>query len=493
MGSYILTFDIGTSACKAVLFDQNLTWAASGRGSYPVHILDDERVEQRPDEILKGVRDALRNLVDCGVDLGEVQAVSFSSQASAQCLVGIDDKPLTNILSWMDKRAAREAEEFLASFSKEEIIRLTGLDMVVTPAYSIAKLRWLNKNCPEITSQAKHFVQPKEVVIHELTGKWVSDATSLKGLVDQKTGEPVTEIMEFIGVSAELIPEVKAPYDIAGLLLPDVPGMEGLRPGIPVIVGWNDMNAAFLGMAGFPEKCVGLDMTGTSEHFGVVCPFPPEEDIYEGLNKVPFINKSDVYYGVTSTGGQAAEWFSREVLSYSSAQECFAQVGAYEEFPIEEVENLIFLPYIEGERNPWNDARIRGSWIGLSRVHGQKHMAWSVMEGVCFALKAMYERFPIKPERFLISGGAGRNDVWTQMKADVLGVPFERGGQNEAGCTGAAILALRALKPEWSFEKLNGCLSKEKKVFWPNERLYEYYEKKYSRFIRLYHDLKKYF
>lgn len=488
----ILTFDIGTSSCKAVLFNERMEKLAEGRGSYPIHTLDGGRVEQIPEEILKGFWKSLEKLKK-DASLEGVQAVSFSSQMSAQCLVGQDDKPLTNILSWMDKRAVKEVEAFGRSFSRQEVIDLTGMDMVVTPAYGIAKLRWLKSNAPELVVRAKFFVQIKEIIIHALTGEWVSDATSLKGIVSQKSGRPIPEIMDFIGVSEEIIPAVKEPYDVAGRLRVDVAQLYGLPPGIPVVVGWNDMNAAFLGMAGVPEQSLGLDMTGTSEHFGVISVGKAEPDRYEGLNKVPFLNQRIVYYGVTSSGGQVAEWFSREILQYSSASECFAQLNPYEQFPLQEVKNLIFIPYIEGERNPWNDTRIRGAWIGLERMHKQKHMAWGVLEGVCFALKAMYDRFPVMPEKFIISGGASNSDVWTQMKADVLGSPFECPEQREAGCIGAAVLAMRALHPTWSWEKLNRFLPQKKAVFLPNPELHHYYEEKYNRFLELYHALKEYF
>lgn len=491
MKPFILAFDIGTSSCKATVFTEKLEVLAYGKGGYGVQILENGWVEQDPSEILKGVRAAVKELEQKLPALKEVQAISISSQASAQCLVGCDDRPLTNILSWMDKRAASEAEEFVAAFPKHEIIKLTGMDMMVTPAYSLAKLKWLKRHCSKAVASAKYFVQLKEIVIRELTGEWVSDSTSLKGIVNQETGDPIPEIMEFIGVSGKIIPRVKQPFEIAGNLKANVEGMEALAVGIPVVVGWNDMNAAFLGMTGFPTGCVGVDMTGTSEHFGVVSMEDVSGERYEGLNKVPFLNHSNLYYGVTSSGGQAAEWFAKDIMQYVSVGECFEQLAPYERFPLDEVEELIFVPYIEGERNPWNDTLIRGSWVGLGRMHKQKHMAWSVLEGVCFALKAMYERFPVKPGKIVVSGGASKSDVWTQMKADVIGVPFERMSQTEAGCTGAAVLAMRALHPDWSMETLNRLLPASERVFKPNAELYSYYDKKYRRFIALYHELKK--
>lgn len=488
-----MTLDIGTSSCKAALFTRDLKMLSCQKGEYRVLLLENGWVEQIPDEILAGVDKAMGKLQLEVSSLKSVQAVSISSQVSAQCLVGFDGRPLTNIISWMDKRAEKEAKEFVDAFSRQRIIELTGMDMVVTPAYSIAKLKWLRKHRPDLVARSRYFVQIKEIVIHQLTGNWVSDATSFKGIVDQEQGLPIPEIMDFIGASKSLIPQIKKPYETAGCLKADAAKAYSLTEGIPVLNGWNDMNAAFLGMAGFPKSSVGLDMTGTSEHFGVISDRVKDNAGYEGLNRVPFLNDKEVYYGVTSSGGQVAEWYAKEVMSYASVTDCFSQIGSYNNFPLDEVKNLIFIPYIEGERNPWNDSKIRGSWIGLERMHKQKHMAWAVLEGVCFALKAMYDRFPVKPEKFIISGGASKSDVWGQMKADIIGLPFERRHEAEAGCMGAAILALRALHPDWDMEAINQLLPERETVFSPNKELHSYYCRKYNRFIALYLDLKKFF
>lgn len=491
----ILAIDIGTSSCKAAVFSTKGDMLALGKGSYSLFFPAEGQVEQKPDEIYQGVCEAVRHLESQGIEFFRIRAISFSAQIAAQFLVDSKGEPVTNLISWMDMRAWEEAREFTQKFSGEETERLTGVDMVVTPSYGIAKLSWLHKHEKDLLKKASRFVQIKDYVIYHLTGNWVSDATSLKGLVHAKTQKAVPKIMTFIGESEDLLPEVRKPYEIAGYLKEGARGFERLPVGIPVITGWNDMNAAFLGMGALTGSCIGMDLTGTSEHLGCVT-FRKEMErrAYEGLNRVPFLDNREIFYGVTSSGGQAVEWFVKDMLEEPDVKAYFERIFKESDSQtLAKEQGLLFLPYLEGERNPWNNQDARGTFFGLSRGHRQPDLALAVLEGVCFALRAIYDRLPWLPEKVVVSGGASFNEMWNQMKADVMNVPFVRLETTEAGCMGAAILAIAALCPEKPVEEVAGMFFRPARVYRPDWDRHLIYEKKYQSFLRLYHSLEPLF
>lgn len=495
MEAYILAIDIGTSSCKAALFTEKGRYLALGKGRYGLIFPREGCVEQDPEEIFRGVCAAVTELKKKGWDLKKVCAVSFSAQIASQCLVDRAGQPLTNLISWMDTRAKEETKLFGRIFTREEAERLTGIDMVVTPSYSITKLRWLHDHEPELLGRASGFVQIKDYVIWKMTGNWVSDVTSLKGLVHPETKQVVSEILEFTGVSEELLPGICEPDEIAGYLKKGVEGLTDLPEGIPVIVGWNDMNAAFLGMGGLTEGYIGMDMTGTSEHLGCIGPCKKvEKDTYTGLNRVPFRNGREVFYGVTSSGGQAVEWYVKDFIGAADVKEYLEQVsGTTKALPVALDNDLIFLPYLEGERNPWNNPSARGVLFGLNRSHRQADVAAAVLEGVCFALRTIYDRLPEKPELMIVSGGASFNNTWNQMKADVMNVKFGSLEITEVGCAGAAMLAISALHPEVSPEKFSEEMLKIKELYYPNPERHAVYERKYQKFLKLYRCLNREF
>lgn len=485
MCSGILTFDVGTSSCKAVVFSMEGALLAEGRGSYPLLKPRKGWAEQRVEDILAGIRGAVREIA-CQYDVSKVCAIGISSQMAAHCLVDADGRPLTNIISWMDRRASEEVEAYNQCFTQQDTLDLTGMDMLITPAHTITKLRWMQKHMPELLRRARYVVQVKELLIHELTGQWVSDKTTLKGIVRQSDGSVIPEIMQFTRCPESLIPPVKAPHQQAGRLREGGCGFEAFRAGIPVAVGWNDMNAAFLGMAGVPEESVGLDLTGTSEHFGMIARHIPERFRCDGVNHVPFLEGREVCYGVTSSGGQAFDWFVKNIYASGDVQQAYAEImPQLAAMDARATRGLYFLPYIEGERNPWNMPNARGVFFGLNGSHNRLHLAMAVMEGVCFALHTILDRMPQRPGRVIVAGGSARNDVWNQMKADVLELPYEKLHTTEAGCNGAAILALACLEPEADIASIARRFTRTRECFAPNAEWSAYYQDKYRRYLAL--------
>ena len=491
MRNLILAFDIGTSSCKTVAFTENGHMVASGKGAYSLRFPQKDWVEQDPEDIYRGVLDAYAAMKKQGIEGKDVVAITFSAQIAAQCLVDQNGVPLTNIISWMDSRATAEVKEFENAFTREELVELSGVDMVLTPSYGISKLLWLKNNRPELLKRAYKFVQIKDLIIYRFTGKWVSDQTSLKGFVHAKTLRPINRILDFCGVNADILPEIKQPYEIAGLFQKEVEGLEDIPEGIPVITGWNDMNAAFLSMGAMLKQRIGMDLTGTSEHLGYakqIQKTAPEE--YKGLNRVPYLNEREIFYGVTTSGGQAVEWYVRDYLQKKNVSQYMKEVLGDSVKSIAPVEDApIFIPYLEGERNPWNNPNASGVFFKIRRKHGQRELLYSVLEGVTFALRAIYDRWPEKPEQIVVSGGASFNAIWNQMKADVMGVPFVRLENTEAGCAGATILAMTAIHPEHSMEEIASSMFRPSEVYMPNREFFERYENRFQQFLVLYRKL----
>ena len=106
-------------------------------------------------------------------------------------------------------------------------------------------------------------------------------------------------------------------------------------------------------------------------------------------------------------------------------------------------ENLIFLPYLAGERTPHADPDARGAFAGLSLRHDRGALTRAVLEGVAFGLKDSLDliaELGKKPGLGRISGGGARSDLWAKITASVLELPLERVAVDEGAAFGAAIL-----------------------------------------------------
>jgi xylulokinase len=106
-------------------------------------------------------------------------------------------------------------------------------------------------------------------------------------------------------------------------------------------------------------------------------------------------------------------------------------------------ENLIFLPYLAGERTPHADPDARGAFAGLSLRHDRGALTRAVLEGVAFGLRDSLDliaQLGGKPELGRISGGGARSDLWAKITASVLELPLQRVAVDEGAAFGAAIL-----------------------------------------------------
>jgi xylulokinase len=107
-------------------------------------------------------------------------------------------------------------------------------------------------------------------------------------------------------------------------------------------------------------------------------------------------------------------------------------------------ENLLFLPYLTGERCPYPDPQARGAWIGLSVRHRRAHLIRSVVEGITFGMRDQIEIMrsrgvPVTEVR--ASGGGAASTFWRQMQADMYNAKVVTINTREGGALGVALLA----------------------------------------------------
>ena len=107
---------------------------------------------------------------------------------------------------------------------------------------------------------------------------------------------------------------------------------------------------------------------------------------------------------------------------------------------------LLYLPYLSGERSPYSDPNLRGCFIGLSQMHVKGDITRSVMEGVTYGMRQMYDALirmkPMDLNKIIISGGGSNSDLWRQIVSDIFQIPvYTVSGANEGGAYGACLVA----------------------------------------------------
>jgi xylulokinase len=112
-------------------------------------------------------------------------------------------------------------------------------------------------------------------------------------------------------------------------------------------------------------------------------------------------------------------------------------------------DELLFHPYLFGERSPFYNPKARGAFLGIRHWHGREYLVRSVMEGVAFAIANCLEAIQAvaaeNQKRLAVirtgQSGGTQLSTWRQIITDALDHQIEIVAIDEPGCLGAALLA----------------------------------------------------
>lgn len=431
---YFVGLDIGSSSAKVGLVSAEGTGVHVVRHCYATLEPASGFKEQNPEVWWRAAADSLRRVM-ADMPRGSVKAVGIAGHISSMTFVDAAGNLLGNAVGFQDRRARAEASEIAARFSSAELKSHLGIDLPAAPTWPLPRLLWFHRHEPRTVERALHILQAKDYVNHRLTGEFAGDVSSSRGLAHQGTGCPATGLLNALGLRTDLLPRLHRPEAVIGSVTRAAAGETGLPEGTPVVAGWNDLNACVLG-CGAIDPGQAFNVTGTSEHLGVVT--ETRHDAPE-LMCAPFFPGRHLLYGVTSCGGGSLDWYGRafgrtvQDLVREAEQ---APAGAGE---------LVFLPYLEGERSPIWDSSASGVFFGLRTRHDSRHFTRAILEGVAFSLRQIKELVEASAVRFapplIIAGGGAEIALWNRIKASVLGIGVALPESRQAGLLGAAMLA----------------------------------------------------
>jgi len=153
-------------------------------------------------------------------------------------------------------------------------------------------------------------------------------------------------------------------------------------------------------------------------------------------------------------GGLAQRWFRDQFYNTNRGkllptdEDLYNKMAASAAKILPGADGLYFLPHMGGRICP-SDPKMRGVWMGFSWGHTQAHFFRAILEGVAYEyayyLDILKRLVPgIKLVSTRVTGGGASSELWNQIKADVLNVPYQRMQRSEFGTWGCAIVAGKA-------------------------------------------------
>ena len=442
----ILGLDIGTSAVKAVLVDRAETVRASA--SIPLTTSRPQLgwSEQQPDDWLLATRSALLELkAEAAAAFSGVRAIGLSGQMHGAVVLDTDNRPLRPAILWNDARAVPECAELLAA--------LPGLPHIAgvppMPGLTAPKLLWLRKHEPGLFGAIAAVLCPKDFVRLHLTGERCTDMCDAAGTLwlDEAQRRWSRDAVAASGLRLDQMPRLNEGTEVSGNVRPELCAEFGWAPGVIVAGGAGDAAAAAIGLGAIEEGDAFVSLGTSCQLFVTTASYRPRPEtlVHAFAHAVP---GRWFQMAAMLNGASCLAWIASVLGREDDIDRLLREVAAARPGPID----VIFLPYLAGERTPHDDASARGVFVGLSASTTAADMTRAVLEGVAYSIRdarlvLAAAGTPLSVAG--VTGGGTRSALWLQIISDVTGLTLSRLDGTELGpAFGAARLARVALTGE---------------------------------------------
>ncbi len=394
MPGHLLGIDVGSSFVKTSLVEaasgKIIAAASSPEKEMPIDSPRPGWAQQDPEVWWGEVRHAVSLLGrDAPGALRDVRAVGISYQMHGLVLVDRQLRVLRPSIIWCDSRAVPIGERAFSDVGREACLR----SLLNSPGnFTASKLVWVRQNEPEIFGRIHKAMLPGDFIAMKMTDRVATTIPGISEMIlwDYPKGEVSKRLLDYFGISPDLIPDVVPTFSIQGEITERAAAELGLKAGIPVSYRAGDQpnNAFSLGVA---EPGQIAATAGTS---GVVYGVSdsPLFDPHSRVNTFVHVTHDKYHprYGIllcVNGTGIANSWIKDNVMTfgtismdYGSMNEVAASV------PVGSC-GLVFLPFGNGAERTLGDRMIGASIHFLDfNTHTKAHMLRAAQEGIVFAL-----------------------------------------------------------------------------------------------------------
>jgi len=443
--------DIGTSGCKAAVFDESGALAAAAHREYDVISPQPGWAELNGDEVMDKcfavIAEASGQAGGCAV-----RGLGISRQGEAFTPLDDRGKAMAGAMVSSDTRAAEYVESWTGQFGEQKLYEITG--HTGHPMFSLFKLLWVRDHLPDVWAATRRFLCFEDLLAFRL-GVDPAMGWSLAGrtmLFDVRRHRWSPEILDAIGLASEKLARALPSGTVCGNIAPRTARELGLGKGAFVAAGGHDQTCSALGV-GAVTPGVAMYATGTAECIAAVFAEPVFSKDLQRHNLCTYDHTVHNMYATLAfslTGGNLLKWFRDEFGQPEVAEAGRSGADAYElllKTAGDRPSGVLVLPYFTPSGTPYFDTRTPGAILGLRLTTRRGDVLRGLLEGVAFEMRLnleILERSGCHVGQLRATGGGARSDLWNQLKADVIGKEIVVPDVTETGCMGAALLAAAA-------------------------------------------------
>ena len=440
-----LGLDIGTTSTIGILIDDRGGTLATAKRPSDLYSDDANWAEEDPDQWWRNVGEVSRELLSsAGISPSVVSGIGVTGMLPAVILVDAEGKAIRRSIQQNDARATRELDVFSAGMAEDDFLELTGTgysQQLVGP-----KLMWLRDHEPEHYRRAHAVLGASDFITSRLTGtlqvehNWALES----GFVNLATGAYDPRLLALSRTEPSLLPPIRRSEEVVGTLLPEAARHLGLEDGVPVVAGCADHVASAFVCGASNNGDLVIKFGGAADI--LLSSDTPVRDrrLFMDYHIVP-----GLYFpnGCMAAGGNLLNWILANFAGGEVAKAAEAGISPHawlDRAAEHRRSELIFLPYVLGEKTPLMDPHARGSLVGLGLHHTVADIWRAALEGIVFGMRHHVDTFldcGLTVTNVRAADGGAASDLWLQIAADVLERPVTRIDRHPGSSLGAAYVA----------------------------------------------------
>ena len=449
--NYLIGVDVGTTATKAVLYDEHATVLGHFSKQYALCRNSQGMAEQDPATIVDAVETTIHDAAaQADLEHGKLLTVAFSSANQSVIMLDKNYRPLSRFITWADTRANKVARQLKHLPLGKILYQRTGTP--IHPMSPLTKIMWLHRAQPAKVAQTSYYGDLKAYLFHQFFGVFRLDVSvaSCTGMMNIRTQDWDERALKLAKIERHQLPEIVSTTTRETGLLKVAQEKMRIPADTPFVYGAFDGALSNLGVGAIQSHEVAITI-GTSAGVRVVTDHPVI-DPRQRLFCYAVDHERWVVGGPLNNGGDVFQWAVENLVDVNAAENEPVDPYALANHAVAGVpagaHGLIFHPFLGGERAPLWNANARGSFFGLSELHTRADMLRAVMEGICMNIATVFDAVSDvvgNPLSVTATGGFARSMVWRQMLADVLDCRVDIPESFESGCLGAITMAMESL------------------------------------------------
>jgi sugar (pentulose or hexulose) kinase len=372
-----LSVDFGTSAVKVSVVDGALRELSTAKAEYPYLLLPGSKVEMRPADLMDGLYRATSELRQ---DLlARVDVLCYDAFSPSPVFVKASGElAYPNIVTHMDRRSLEQCRYVDETIGRDRYLNIAGI-YPFNGGAGIMTVLWVQQNEPEVLESTFRIGHLTTYLHHQFTGEWMVDLVNASMLGTYETlsqGGWSRALLEELSLDPDWFDRICNPGTFLGRLLPGVSARLGLRSGVPVAVGTNDMASAQVGAGNVEPGCI-MDTAGSSDMVSILTDRPVVNPHYY-LRNSALPGLWQIY--ATTAGGFALDWFHQQLARDLTRREFYEELvpRALAEFARDGV--VTFDPYLTGDRQSLELKT--GAWHGLTLAATREEMLAAMLKSM---------------------------------------------------------------------------------------------------------------